>query len=248
MSATVTPPTPGTTAPADPFPTGLQRVAALSGVGAALAMILAIVTNSSETPDFNAPAGEWAQYVTDESSALQLSGFFLMLAGFFLIFYAGVIRSALGGAENAARGFVRLGFIVLGGLVVGGLAFALGGSIQAMQGGLENGEPELAKAYGHLSGAVVAASAMGLAAALDAAGFIVLRTRALPVWTGILALVASVFLFLTTFYALDTGNDENIFGFAYFLGFLLTVIWLIATSIILTQRIGREPVAVHRYE
>jgi hypothetical protein len=234
--------------PADPFSPGLQKVAALSGLTAALLLLASILVNSAETPDFTAPAAEYAQYVSDEGDAAKVGGFLLLLSSFFLVFYAGVVRSALGSGEAAARGFTRLGYIVLAGLTMTATCFGLAGALTATLGALEGAEPEVVKTIGQLGGAVFAPGMLGLAAALDAAGFIILRTRVFPVWTGWVALVGALFAFLTAFYALDVSDDDSIFGAGYPLASLAFLIWLIATSILLFQRVGREPVHVQRYE
>jgi hypothetical protein len=244
----IPPATPAATAPADPFSPGLQKLAASSGIAAAVLMFVSVIVNSAEVPDFTAPAAEWAQYVADDGDAAKLGGFLLLLASFFLVFYAGIIRAALGTGEAATRGFVRLGFIVIAGLTLAATCFGLGGAMTATLGALEGAEPEVAKTFGHLSGAVFAPGMLGLAAALDAAGFIILRTRVFPAWLGWVALASAVFAFLTSFFALDAANDDNVFGIFYPLAFLTLLVWLIATSILLIQRVGREPVVVQRYE
>jgi hypothetical protein len=246
MSAAMpTPPATPVAATGDPFPPGLQKLAATSGIAFGVLLLVSFFVNSESTPDFNAPAQEFLAFAGDNDSALKLSALLSLLASFFLVFYGGVIRSALGEGEAAARGFVRLGFIVLGGLTFAAVCIAIGSSVQAMWGATE-GDAVLAKAYANISGAAFAASMMGFAAALDAAGFIILRTRVFPAWTGWLALASAVFSLLTAFYLLDVADDESIFGIFYPLAFLTLFVWLVATSIILVQRAGREPVHVQR--
>ena len=248
MSASVTPPTPATPAPVDPFPAGLQRVAASSGLGAAVLILVSFFVNSAETPDFNAPAAEYVQFVAEHDGAIKLSSVLILLAAFLLVFYAGILRSALGSGEEETRGFTRLGHIVLAGLTLAAAGLAIGATIGASYGASEGSEPEVVKTYANLSGAAVAAGMMGFAAALDAAGFIILRTRVFPAWLGWVALVGAVCSLLTAFFALDVADDDNIFGLFYPLGFLALFIFLVATSIILTRRVGAEPVHVQRYE
>jgi Domain of unknown function (DUF4386) len=234
--------------PSDPFSPGLQKLAASSGLVAALLILVAFIVNSAETPDFNAPAAEYLEFARDEDSAIKLSALLLLLSSFFLVFYAGVIRSALGAGEEAARGYVRLGFIVLAGFTFAAACIAIASTIQASGGAAVDSEPEVVKTYANLSGAAFAASMMGFAAALDAAGFIILRTRVFPVWLGWVALAGALFSLLTAFYILDVADDESIFGLFYPLAFLMWFIWLVATSILLIQRVGREPVHVQRYD
>lgn len=251
MSASVTPPTPATPAtpaPADPFPAGLQRVAALSGAAAGLLILVAFIVNSAETPDFNAPAAEYARFAAEEDSAIKLSSFLLLLGSFLLLFYAGVVRSALGHGEQAARGFTRLAYIVLAGLTFAAAGLALAATTQAMWGASEGSEPEVVKTYANISGAAAAASIMGFAAALDAAGFIILRTRVFPVWLGWVSLVGAFFFLVASLFVLDVADDESIFGIGYPIGFLALLIWLVGTSVLLARRVGAEPVQVHRYE
>jgi hypothetical protein len=229
------------TATGDPFSPGLRRAAAATGILAAVLLVLSVAVNASDVPDFLAPAGEYAAYAREHESDLKLGGLLLLLSSFALVFYAGVIRSALGESETAARGFVRLGYVVLAGLTFGATCFALGATTQAVVGGLgDGGEPEVAKTLTLLGGALVAAGMMGFAAALDAAGFIILRTRAFPAWLGWLALVSAVFFLLTAFYVLDPSDDENVFGAFFPLAFLTFLVWLVATSVTLIGRAGRD--------
>jgi hypothetical protein len=225
---------------ADPFSPGLQKAAASSGIATAFLLLIAFIVNSAETPDFNAPAAEYAQYARDEGDAMKVSGMLIVLSAFFLVFYAGVIRSALGAGEIATRGLVRLGFIVLGGFTLAATCFALGGAMQAAAGAAEASEPEVQKVFANLAGACFAASVVGLAAALDAAGFIILRTRVFPAWIGWLSLAGALFWLLTIFYLLDVADDESIFGIGFPLGFLALFVWLIATSVMLIGRAGRD--------
>jgi hypothetical protein len=249
MSAVPPPPPPpsgavsatAVTEPRDPFAPGLQKAAAASGIAAALLLLIAFIVNSAETPDFNAPVAEYAEYVRDEGDAMKLSGFLLALSAFSLVFYAGVIRSALGAHEAAARGFTRLGYIVLAGFTLAATCFAIGGALLAAAGASGAGEPEFQKLYTNLSGAAFGGAVVGLAAALDAAGFIILRTRAFPAWLGWVALAGALFWFLTLFYFLDVADDESIFGIGFPLGFLALFVWLIGTSVLLVGRVGRDP-------
>jgi hypothetical protein len=234
------------TATRDPFSPGLQKLAASSGLAAGLLILIAFIVNSAETPDFNAPAAEYAAYAEDESGALKLSGFLLVLSAFFLVFYAGIIRSALGAGELASRGFVRLGFIVLGGFTLAATCFAIGGSLQAAFGAAQESEPEIQKVLAMLSGACFAASVVGLAAALDAAGFIILRTRVFPSWVGWVALASAFFWLLTTLFLLDVADDDSIAGIGFPLGFLTLLVFLIATSVMLVGRVGRDHVGPGR--
>ena len=237
MSA-VQPPPPAPGATSDPFPPGLQRLAASSGILAALLILVSFFINSEETPDFSAAASEYAQFAVDEDGALKLAALLTLLASFFLVFYAGVIRSALGAGEEAARGFVRLGYIVLAGFTFAAVCVGISSTMQAAWGASGDAEPELAKLYANLSGAVFSAGMMGFAAALDAAGFIILRTRVFPVWLGWLALASALFSLLTAFFLLDVADDENIFGIFYPLAFLTFFVWAVATAIILIKRAG----------
>ena len=220
----------------DLFSPGLQKFAFSSGIAAAVLLLVAFIVNSAEVPEFNAPAAEWAQYVDEEAGAIKLSGFLIAVAAFQLVFYAGVIRSALGEAEIAARGFARLALIVLAGLTFAAACFAIGGTTQAGFGASEGSEAEVIKVYGNVSGACFAAGAMGLAAALDAAGLVILRTRVFAAWLGWVALASSVFWFLTAFNLLDV-NEDTIFGLGYPLGFLTLFVWLCGTSIALIRRV-----------
>jgi hypothetical protein len=75
---------------------------------------------------------------------------------------------------------------------------------------------------------------------LGAAGAI-LSTRALPVWLGWLAALTAVLLLVSLAGVFEDPTDEGVLSFAGFIGFVLLLVWLLATSVVLLLRAGRDP-------
>jgi uncharacterized protein DUF4386 len=80
----------------------------------------------------------------------------------------------------------------------------------------------------------------GIAMFLGAAGAI-LTTRALPAWLGWLAALTAVLLLVSLAGVFEDPTDEGVVSIAGFIGFVLLLVWLLATSVVLLLRAGRSP-------
>ena len=49
----------------DPFPAGLQKLAASSGIGFALLLLISILLSGDESPSASDPLREWTAYAKD---------------------------------------------------------------------------------------------------------------------------------------------------------------------------------------
>jgi hypothetical protein len=77
-------------------------------------------------------------------------------------------------------------------------------------------------------------------ALFGAAAAAILLTRALPVWLGWLAGLTALLLLISIGSVYEASGDEGPLSFVAFGGFLLMLIWVLATSIVLFVRAGRE--------
>ena len=68
----------------------------------------------------------------------------------------------------------------------------------------------------------------------------ILTTRALPAWLGWLAGVTGLLLVVSLGAVFD-DSQEGVLGFAGFGGFLFFLVWVLATSVVLLLRAGRDP-------
>ena len=67
----------------------------------------------------------------------------------------------------------------------------------------------------------------------------ILTTRTLPAWLGWLAAVTGLLLVVSIGAVFD-DSEEGVLGFAGFGGFLLFLVWVLATSIVLLMKAGRD--------
>ena len=120
-------------------------------------------------------------------------------------------------------------------LVSGGLHMAL---VQYASGGQPDPAalPALTVLNEWVGGAIVPASvAMFLGAAAA-----ILTTGALPRWLGWLAAATAVLLLISLAVVFQT-TIEGVVGIAAFVGFLLFMVWVLATSVVLLLRPGQQP-------
>lgn len=68
----------------------------------------------------------------------------------------------------------------------------------------------------------------------------ILTTRALPRWLGWLAAATAVLQLIALAGVFQT-TIEGVVGIAAFIGFLLFLVWVLATSVVLLLRPGRQP-------
>jgi hypothetical protein len=229
------------------FSPALQRVGAATGL-LAVALIVASFVMSGDTPDFDAPAQEWATYYADDQDKIQVSALLLAVAGVALTWFFAILRGELGRIELAARGFTRLSHAVLAGGVLAVTGLVVGTSLEAGVASLAaDTDPEIFRALGNALGAVWMLAIVGFVVLLTATSLLILASRALPVWIAGIGLLSAVAWFALLFFVLDPNNDDSALGIAWPIGFLAFLIWLAALSVTFLRRVGREPEpAVHR--
>lgn len=224
--------------PTDPFSPGLQRLAALSGIAFAILFVVIVALSSAETPDFDDPLREWTTYADDNEGKLRVAALLTGLAAFEFLWFLGQVRSALGAAETAARGFTRLAYIVLAGGIVGIVGLALGVFLTA--GAVTHGTetvPEIVRSLNQLGASAFSLQSVGFATMLYTASFVIMRAGGLPRWLGWVSLAGGLFFLLQLGVWLSEDLD-NAFGIFYPLGFLTLLVFTVAASLDLLRRIG----------
>src|SRR5918992_2563974 len=184
---------PGNSSP-DPLPPAGQRLLALSGVAFAVLLVFGWFLHGGDTPDYTATDEDWTNWADDNRSRSGIGAFLVLLAGFALLHFAATIRDVMGSAETTVPGAVQLARVAFAGAVVGAAAIAT--AIVMVAAATSEGadaDPVVSRA---VAGAATAGpylvAAMGFAALLGAAGLATLRSRVLPRWTGIVALIGAV--------------------------------------------------------
>lgn len=208
----------------------LEQLAPLSGLASVVLVIFGAVVISNY--DYLPPAEEVADFLNGNPTRVITGAYIAFISAFFLIWFAGSVRSALIAHEG---GTGRLSMIAFGGGVAA--AVALGISFTAvLSAGLRAGAPggispigavTMFDLWGQLMGQMFAS---GLAVLIGATAVVSIRTAVFPTWFGwVSALVA--------FGLLSPGA---------YLVLALGVVWLLVVSIWLYIR-GRssgEPSAI----
>ena len=193
-----------------------------------------------EVPSSDTPAEDIAARLAADSSGHRLS----LLLGFlsdvaFLVFLAGLwsrLRRVEGPAGMSAALVLAAGaaFVALM-LISGGLHLAL---VQYASGGQR--DPAVLPALTVLNQWVGAAILAPSVAMFLGATVAILTTRALPLWLGWLAAATAVLQLIALAGVFQT-TIEGVVGIAAFFGFLLFLVWVLATSVVLLLRPGRQP-------
>ena len=212
-----------------------DQIAAIAGL-VFIALILASFF-TPDTPSADSSTETIAAELAADQSAHQVSlllGFLADIA--FLVFLAG-LWSRLRRYEGVGGMFAGL-FVVAGAVFAATIAVSEGLYLALVQGAGTD-EPAALRTLVVLDNWVGAATVPAGVAMFLGASMAVLTTRALPAWVGWLAAVTGLLLVVSLGAVFDDG-EEGVLGFAGFGGFLLFLVWVLATSIVLLMRAGRD--------
>ncbi|UZX02184.1 DUF4386 family protein [Arthrobacter sp. CDRTa11] len=193
-----------------------------------------------EVPSGDSPAEDIAAQLAAEGTGHRLSLLLGLIADIaFLVFLAG-LWSRLRRWEGQAGMFAAL--VLTAGTAVGALMLVSGGLhlvlIQYASGG--QSDPAVLPALAVLNQWVGAAILPPSIAMFLGAAVAILTTRALPRWLGWVA-AATALLQLIALAGVFQTTIEGVVGIAAFVGFLLFMVWVLATSVVLLIRPGRQP-------
>jgi hypothetical protein len=225
---------------ADPVSPMVQRLVAASGIVFAILLVVSISLTGEGTPDDGAPLAEWTEYARDNEDNLRIAALLFGLAAYSFLLFLGYLRSVMGDAERAARGFTRGGYIVLAAGTAGivGMAVGIGANAAAMSH--PDTPPEILRAISDIGGGGFLAAAAGFGACLVTVGLLNAGLRALPAWLGWVALGAGISFVLQLGVLLDSEQD-NVFGIFYPIGFLLLVVFCVGASVTFLRERPPEP-------
>lgn len=227
-----------TTSRPDPVAPLVQRLVAASGIVFAILLIAAIVISGDSTPEDGAPLAEWTQYAEDNEDNLRIGALLVGLAAYNFLLFLGFLRSHMGDAERAARGFTRGGYIILAAGTAGivGLTAAIG--ITAAAVAEPETPPEMLRAMNQLGGGAWLVAAAGIGACLVTTGLLNAGVRALPAWLGWVALAGGL-CWVLQLGVLLAEDEDNLFGIFFPLGFLLLVTFCVGASITFLKDLNR---------
>ncbi len=222
-----------------------QRWAAASGF-VALAFGAAAVALERPWPSTSDPDGFPAFLAANRGAILAQSMLFVISAGVFM-WFLGSLRSFLIEAEGATGRLSTLAF------AAGMIGYGLNVVGQAPQITLT-----LPSAAGMAPGSAAVLTDLGwvmlivanipLAVMFFAVAVVSLRTRVFPVWLGWLAVLAGAAAALLSFAVVDPSGPLAPQGWASYLLYPASIVWLVPAATVMIRRIGRRPAATTRPE
>ena len=194
------------------------RIAALSGVAFVVFLVPAVLLTSG-SPDSNATAARVQHYILTNKDHYSLAAVLSVLAVVFGLFFYGYLRAYF----RRLPGLEWLASLFFGGAIVFGVGGALGAGIDATIGdhpsSLSAQSLQLLNTLSmDLNAAAVSA---GLAILYISAGFIIYKSRSLPVW---MAWVSWLLGLLGATFVLSFG------------ALLVTPLWVLYVGILLASR------------
>jgi hypothetical protein len=201
-----------------------NRLLPLSGVVFVALWVLVILIGGTDVPSTTAPANEIASFYSSETVSQGISSFVIAATVPFLVFFAVSLASLSWPGDAGARSFWR--WALLGGSFITGAVIMVMALLHfALVDGADQGiSPTALQALNTLDGNTwIAATASLGVMMLGAAGWLLGRARIYD-WLGWAALVFGIALFIP---------------FADFVALLLSLVWIIVTSVVLY----REPEA-----
>src|SRR5687768_9256768 len=161
-------------------------LAALTGVGFLVLVIVGIAVGGGEPPDpSDEPIQEIINFYDDNTDSIWISSIIQVWAGTFLVFFGGYLRKVLRAAEGEGH---MLSAVALAGTVILALAAAIDATINVALAeavdNVEDLEPSAVQALSILWTNDFLPFALGVQVFLLAAGISVVRHGALPAWLG----------------------------------------------------------------
>lgn len=222
---------------ADPVSTTVQKLVALSGIAFALLMILSIILAGDSSPSFDDPVSDWSTWAEDNQDNVRLGSLAFAFATYAFILFLAVLRSTLGQAEHAARGFTRGSYAILIGGTIGITGMLLSLATAAAAAAHPDAPPEIIRAVSEAGTGGFVAAAPGFAAMFITTFILARPTRALPTWLTWLALVTGI-CFLLQLFTILSDEYDNAFGMFYPLAFLGLAIFAIGASVVFFKRVS----------
>lgn len=222
-----------------------QRWAAGSGF-VALALGAAAVALERPWPSTSDPAGFPAFLADNRGAILAQSILFVISAGVFM-WFLGSLRSFLIEAEGATGRLSTLAFAagMIGyGLNVVGQAPQITLTLPSAAGTA----PGSAALLTDLGWVMLIVANIPLAVMFFAIAVVSLRTRVFPVWLGWLAVVAGVAAVLLSLAVVDPSGPLAPQGWASYLLYPASIVWLVPAATVMIRRIGRHPAVDQRPE
>lgn len=201
----------------------LERLAPLSGVVFFVLIVVAIFVNNSSSPDVSSSGLKIAAYYRAHQDGIRAGDIIIVISAVFLVWFTASLRSAVwqveGGAGRLASLVLAGGILVAAGVwIMLGLDFAIADQVKSA-----HLTPVMVKTLFVFSNDVFFPLLGGFGLLMLASGIGLIRTRALPVAFGWVALLFGLVCF-------------SPIGF---FAILASIIWIVVVSILLYVRSGR---------
>jgi hypothetical protein len=205
-----------------------------------LVFILGIAAAAFErgAPPANAPVEETLAFLTKyRSELLAQSLLFVLSAGAYLWFF-GSLRSFLFRAEGNTGTLSTISFGA--GVIWSGLQMVLQSAQVALAMGASGDiEPSLAGMISDLTYALSVIAYVPMSVMLAAVAAVAFRSRAFPVWLGWLSAITATINLLLSLGILANSGPLVPGGILTYVVYLLSAIWLFATTTVMFMRLGK---------
>jgi hypothetical protein len=164
-----------------------SRYAPLTGVLFAVLVVVAVFTNSSETPEASATPAKVVLHYAAHRSEIETSGILFALAFLVLVLFAGALRSYLRPAAEGLSALVLAGAVLMaaGALAGGGIEYGIAHNLHDLTA-------EMAKTLNIVSTEMFLPTLAGAFIFGLCSGLAILRGAALPNWLGWIAIVIGI--------------------------------------------------------
>jgi hypothetical protein len=209
-----------------------ERIGAVSGILFVLAIVASFFTPG--TPDVDDPPAEIRDALIDDRNGLIATVYLGGLGAFFFLAFLAALYLLLRRAEGEGGPSV---LALLGGLATTVMVLAVTGVTLALVAAAdEEAGDDALRALLELDGALFIPTGFFFAAFHVGAGLSILGTRVFPRWLGWASLVIAI-VFLVSLFGMFSEDDEGgVLGIIYFLDLLASLLWALATSILMLRR------------
>ncbi len=196
----------------------IRRLLPLSGIVFVALMVVAVVVLGGDTPGSDDSGAEVSAFYADEMVQQGIASFVLAAAAPFIVFFASALAAHLGLGSHQQRPVWER--VVLAGSAVTASATVVAALIHfALADGADNdASPEALQALNVIDANVWLPFNSGLGVMMLGAAGLLLTERVLARWLGWVALLLGIALFVP---------------WADFFALVLTLLWVIATSVML---------------
>ncbi len=216
-----------------------ERLAAATGI-VALVLLMVEFVMVPTWPKADAATNTIIDFFVEHRTSVLLGEYIGGIGAVaFFLWFLGSLRSFLMLAEGTPG---RLSAVAFGGGLVAIAVGSLGAAaniVLALQAA-EEGDEAVVRAFYVLSNTAFAVFFLPIGVLIGATSIVALRTRALPKWYGqaggLFALAEIALAACST----SIAGALSVTGALSFVGFILFGLWLLTTSILLIQRVGRR--------